>query len=335
MRQRTLSHILVVCLAVLLVAPSLFAQQLEDPDKRAQSGFKFLTVTTDAHAAGMGNAMTAQEMNSSAMFANPATMAWMPAQFSVGVGQTQWIADVTYNAGSAAYNTPVGVFGLMGVMVEYGDFEETVRYNNEAGYLDLGTYSPKASVFGVGYSRGVTDRFAVGAVIKYATQDLGEATLSLDGETPEKKAYKKNVVVYDFGVVYHTGFESLTLAMVARNFSRELEYAEENFELPLSFRVGLSMNLVDLTSLNPNQHSLLLSIDTERPRDYYEQIKIGAEYTFMNMLAVRAGYVTPHDEAGLSAGFGIKDLMGLSVDYAYSDFGIFGAVNRFSVKYQF
>ncbi len=107
------------------------------------------------------------------------------------------------------------------------------------------------------------------------------------------------------GNLYKTGFKSLNLAMGLRNFSRELTYSRESFELPLTFRIGLSMDMLDITPVDPQMHSFLLSIDTERPRDYYENIRIGGEYIFMDIFSVRAGYAFPHDVKGLNAGFGL------------------------------
>ena len=48
-------------------------------------------------------------------------------------------------------------------------------------------------------------------------------------------------------------------------------------------------------------HSFLLSVDTERPRDFAEVIKIGVDYTIMKTLALRAGYVT-HVFRAINAG---------------------------------
>jgi hypothetical protein len=172
--------------------------------------------------------------------------------------------------------------------------------------------------------------------VKYVTQNLDKATVELDDAgAPVRKAYSKNVVAVDFGVIYNTGFRSLKLAMNARNFSQEVTYAEENFELPLVFRIGLSMDLVDLVPLNENVHSILFSIDTERPRDYYEQAKIGLEYTLLDMFSFRAGYITPTDVQGINFGVGLKSIAGFNVDYSYSDYGVFDGVNRFSINFGF
>jgi len=55
----------------------------------------------------------------------------------------------------------------------------------------------------------------------------------------------------------------------------------------------------------------------------------------MDVLSLRAGYVMPSDEKGISLGAGlqteISDL-GFRFDYAYTRFGRFGNVNRLSVN---
>lgn len=305
----------------------------------AQTGMKFLNVSLDARAASMGDAMTAQVTSSSAMFYNPAGMAYMQQHADITLGQTQWIANVQYNMAGLAYSTGVGVFGIFGVMVNYGDFLETIRADNERGYMDVGTITPTASAIGVSYARALTNRFAVGANVKYAAEDFGKSTVRLDDSgNPVEKQFDVNTVALDFGILYKTGFKSLNLAMGLRNFSRELTFSQESFELPLTFRIGLSMNLLDLTAMNPEIHSLSLSIDTERPRDYYENIRIGGEYVFMNLISVRAGYVFPHDTKGLNAGLGLSSKMGsvgFRFDYAYSQYDTFGSVNRLVLGFNF
>jgi len=113
------------------------------------------------------------------------------------------------------------------------------------------------------------------------------------------------------------------IAMSARNFSESLKYAEEAFELPLTFRMGVSGDLIE---------NLSVSFVNERPRDYFSTTRVGVEYNLMNMLAVRAGYVTPTDEAGINLGVGFQ-VAGFSVDVAYTDFGVFDPVTRVGVQF--
>jgi hypothetical protein len=71
------------------------------------------------------------------------------------------------------------------------------------------------------------------------------------------------------------------------------------------------------------------------PAGLSRAIKVGGEYLFMDVLSLRAGYVMPSDEKGISLGAGlqteISDL-GFRFDYAYTRFGRFGNVNRLSVN---
>ena len=78
--------------------------------------------------------------------------------------------------------------------------------------------------------------------------------------------------------------------------------------------------------------NLSLSFVNERPRDYFSTTRVGFEYSLMGMLAVRAGYVTPTDEAGINLGVGFQ-VAGFNVDVAYTDFGVFDPVTRVGVQF--
>ncbi|MDP6038552.1 MAG: PorV/PorQ family protein, partial [Candidatus Latescibacteria bacterium] len=170
-------------------------------ERRAQTGFKFLSVSPDARAAGMGDAYTAMKLASTAMFYNPASMAYFDRKVHVAAGQIKWIADVDYNMGSVAFSTNWGIFGLSMVAVDYGDFERTVRADTELGFLDVGTYSPSAWAFGLGYAKAITDRFSVGGNVRIAKQSLGAGPISLQGTTPVTKDFSEKSTIVDF---FHT-----------------------------------------------------------------------------------------------------------------------------------
>lgn len=341
------------CLLVLtlLAAPLARGQdqgfQETDVEKSSQTNFKFLSMSVDPRAAAMGDAATAQEFASSvALFYNPATMADFKGVTHLAVMQTKWIADIRYNAASLAFRPLDGKFGIFGlslVAVDYGDLEGTVRDGTSpSGFYNTGIFSPTAMVVGLGYARALSDRFAVGGNVKYAYQDLTTVPVNFgpSGNVGDyvSKDYNIGTTVFDFGVLYKTGFRSLNFAMSVRNFSQELKYEQENFELPLTFRIGVSMDLVDLTSLDPSMHALHVAVDANRPRDFAEQIKVGGEYVFMDVFALRAGYTYPTDLEGLSAGIGLQPhfgSFGFSFNYAYTSFEVFDAVHRMGVQLSF
>jgi hypothetical protein len=309
--------------------------------KLAQTGMKFLNVSTDARNAGMAGAITSLYSGSSAMFYNPASMAEIDKIADVTLSQTNWIADINYIAASVAvqpFDTYMGVFGVSVVAVDYGEFQQTIRSDNEKGFIDIGTYSPSAIAIGVGYARSLSEKFSIGGNIKYVRQSLiGDGVVGLlDAGAYETEKFEESVFAFDFGLIYQTGYKSLNLGMSVRNFSEEIKYIEDGFQLPIIFQLGMSMNLFDLLEYDPNEHSFLFSVDASHPRDYEEQIFIGGEYTFINTFSIRSGYNFPRDDGGFSAGIGLKhELQGIlvSVDYAYSEWSIFKDVHRFSIRF--
>jgi hypothetical protein len=208
------------------------------------------------------------------------------------------------------------------------------------GYRDTGIFSPSAFAVGLAYSNVLSDRFSFGVHVKYASQDLGSALVEdPDSETCSgSKSYSEGVIAFDFGTIYRTGFKSLAFAMSVQNFSREVRFESEGFQLPLVFNIGISMDMMDIISPDTEDHSFVLAVDANHPRAAPEQVMIGGEYIFMNVLALRAGYHHNVDEHDISLGAGLQLEYGdrggrIALDYAYTPFGIFDYVQRFTFKF--
>ncbi|MGB3544906.1 PorV/PorQ family protein, partial [Rubrivirga sp.] len=208
----------------------------------------------------------------------------------------------------------------------------------EAGFRDLGTFSPTAFAIGLGYARTVTDRFSVGGQAKYVTQDIGAVASSATEEGGVlREDISENVLAFDFGVMYDTPFPGLAFAVSARNFSQEAAFGEgESFQLPLTLQIGAALDTGGLTGLDPSLHRLVLAVDAEDPYDFASQIEAGGEYTFANTLSLRAGYVFPSDVQSVSLGAGIRQSLGgvgFGADYSYSAMSEFDAVHRVAVRF--
>jgi hypothetical protein len=324
----------------LVVAAVLFGSSFaQERQKLAQTGLKFLSVSMDPRSSAMGDAVSAVLHNSTGMLYNPSTMSEMEGLFDFSFGTTRWIADINYIYGTAALNLfdgDYGVFGLSLVAVDYGEFLGTIVAPNDDGYLDVGTFKPTAISVGLGYATQLSEKFSIGGNVKYVRQSMGTAIVGFDDKG--NKISEKNAVdamAFDFGILYHTGFKSLNFGMSIRNFSAELRYKEEGFQLPLTFKIGMSINAFDLIEIDRNMHSLLVAVDASHPRDYPEQVFLGLEYMFMNTLVFRGGYAFPMDEQEFSAGVGLRQELAdikFAVDYGYTPFGIFDNVHRISIN---
>ena len=302
-------------------------------EKLAQTGFQFLSVAQDARAAGMGNTYTTAEGTPNSLFYNPAGLAKMDGLIAINANSFNWIADIKYISASMAFNPQEGLYGVLGIsvqLVDYGEFQGTVPWANEQGFIDTETFEPSAMAIGLGYSRILSDRFVVGGQIRYVSQALGRNAIPGEGT----KRNVADVLSFDFGTIYHTGFRSLAFGMSVRNFSKETKFEEVGFQLPLTFKIGFSFEPLELLEIEPEQHQVLMLLDAVHPRSYPEYISIGAEYGFIETFFIRGGYISNQEEYGFTAGFGIHKF-GVSIDYAYTPFGVFANVHRFSLGFNY
>jgi hypothetical protein len=342
-----MKRILLVLVSVALTL-SLFAPVCYSQAKLAQTGFAFLGVGTDARATGMGEAFTTMEGSSAALLYNPAGLAGLTTTMDLSINRMNWIADIKYLSGSAAFAPSEGKYGTFGVSVmtiDYGQFNFTRVANNEQGYVDIdGWPKPTAFVVGLGYGKALSNQFSVGGQVKYVSQSLGKSyvpvyTTTTDAAGKSKtdtviteRDYTLGTLAFDFGTTYKTGLKSLAFGVAINNFSREIKYERESFQLPLSFKIGLSMNVMDFMPSMSEDHSFYLSIDANHPRSYAEYLNIGGEYVFSKMISLRVGYITHHPDYGLTAGFGVQKF-GIGIDYSYMPHKVFDSIQRLSVKF--
>jgi hypothetical protein len=194
--------------------------------------------------------------------------------------------------------------------------------------------TPSAYAVGIGYAKALSDKFSIGCQIKYVNQDLGPAVKSLSSteNSVTMSSNELSALAFDFGTVYHTGFRSLAFGMSIQNFSREVSFVEESFQLPLTFNIGVSMNLAQVLPENMQEQHFLLTVDAVHPRSHPELVKFGFEYKYLDILALRLGFISNTDEQSVSYGVGVQQF-GFVFDYAYTPFGVFDKVQRFTVRF--
>lgn len=343
--RHTSYRILLAALCLTLAAGALQAQ----PVKYAQAGMKFLTLDVGGRMAALGGTHATVSGGASAMFANPAGLAMLEGG-DVLLSTTSWIADIKHYGGGAAFRVGnIGTFGVSVVSMDYGEFRRTSVYQGtdpdlrQDGYIDEGTFTVAEYAVGVTYARQITSQFYVGGQIKYAHQDLGSVAISdLVNGTIEVVDNKLGNLAFDFGTLFYPGFEDLRFGVSIRNFSNQADYYDQRFELPLTFDVGLAMNLLNLlpSAAGESSRSVLnVGVDWLHPRDFSERVHIGAEYGFMDAIFLRGGYKFNYDSEGLTAGVGVKvgtGGIGLKADYAYGRTDeFFGALHRVGIGLRF
>jgi hypothetical protein len=314
-------------------------------EKVATTSFQFLKVMPGARLCAMGEAFTAVKSGSDAVFYNPAALTNVE-RLDVGADYLDWFLDIKHYAFSAAYSLPgLGTLGFQTVFTDVGEIRVTTV--DALDFVDgvyLGytgeTINPGATVFGISFARDLTDKFTFGVTAKYAREDLGVKSTG--------------VAMYDAGLIYDTGFKSLSIGAAVRHFGPEVKFYDEvdlprydaaldstfympytgkSYPLPQTFNIGISANLISGGDafLHSDNHSLLLAADMVQPRDYDQQYNIGLEYGFNEIFFLRGGYKMEYDEESYSFGFGLA-YDNYRIDYAFNDFGEYlDSVHRFSI----
>jgi hypothetical protein len=322
-----------ICVSVSAVSGQRVTPGIDAPpfERVGQSGFQFLHLPTVARNAALANIGGLTNSDVSAVFSNPACIVDIP-KMDASFSRLDYVADITYMTVAVATN--LGNLGVIGLHVASLDAGELIRtentYDADFDIGDLGTFEAGDMLYGLSYARSVTDRLSIGA-------NFGKIEERLDSTHVDNWNL-------DFGLFFHTGFRSLTLSMVARNFGPDAEFTgfsevyglPQNVRMPLDFQMGISYNLIDDTNGGP--HKLTGYLEGTHPNDSQERIHAAFEYTFLNAFSLRGGYKFNYDEQGLTLGGGLNfSLRSVSgrIDYAYLDYGLLSTVHLFTVGFGF
>ena len=332
--------------------PKRLDELSEDWKRTGQAAMPFLAKGAGARLMAMGDAGIALTGDASALFYNPAGIAHVENR-SLMLGSMAWLLDTQIHSGAFAINLgELGVLGVSGMFFDYGDpIQGTViDATVEAGYRDTDEFNPTEFVVGIGYARRISDEFAVGGQVKYAYQDLlgGGLKTSIAYQDPdaptgwvqEEHDAKQGVLAFDIGTIYNTGFRDLMLAMSFRNFSSEVKYEREPFDIPLTFRFGITGDVFSLLGQQLGNMDLAFHIDYLHPRDWGERMNVGLEYNFNDLVYVRGGYKVNYSSEGLCLGGGLNlnlPMGAVRIDYAYKDTqeSLFDAVHVYSLNLDF
>ena len=301
--------------------------------KLAQTGFQFLSVSADARGGGMGDALTTFHTGSASLFFNPAGLSRQQGLLDINFSSNNWIADIQHQALSLSFNPRNGQYGVFGITfhnVDYGELQGTMVWDNEQGFIDTEVFKPAAMAMGAGYGRALSENFSVGGQVKKAYQYLGRSVVPTSDTSQVVQKNIASALAFDFGTIYQTGWHGFTFGMSVRNFSDETQYAYDGFQLPLTFRIGGSIDILSFVPSFAEKQSLLIAVEALHPRSYPERLNLGLEYSFMEIGYLRLGYLFNYDERNLTYGVGCN-LGPLKIDYALTPFGVFDSVNRISI----
>ena len=303
--------------------------------------FQFLKVMPDAHGTGMGDAVTSTINNANAAFYNPAGLTGVD-KLDLSFSSYKYFFDVKTTSISLAYK--MGLYGTLGfhfINTDIGKIEVTSV--DHLGFSDDGTYnpgltgetiSPNQMVAGLSLAKSLTDKFSFGVTSKYVREDLVMA--SADG------------FVFDFGLVYKTGYRSIQTSAVIRNFGPEISFSDdeittnnsdfESYPPPQTLVIGVSGFIISSASpmfFRSEEQSLRAAFEIVGPRDYGQQYNTGLEWGYQDLLFIRTGYKFNYDTQGINFGMGVR-INNFRGDYSYASYGKYlSNIHRISTGIEF
>ncbi|MBN1300165.1 MAG: PorV/PorQ family protein [Melioribacteraceae bacterium] len=305
-------------------------------NKVGRTSLQFLKIGVGGRESAMGEACIANPQNINSLFWNPAGLTQLE-NFQVSFHYTKWFIDLGVIGAAAGVNLgDFGVIALNYIYLDYGNLEEAL-VTSPTGGLDTRTgrnFTGKDMSLGFAYAKKFTDKLSIGVNLRYLREDLFR--------------YSTDLISFDVGSFYDTGWKGIRLAMSAQNFSTQArwlhtgEKARQTYELPLLFRIGWSIDLMGGEDVflggDPKQHKLTMNMDAIHSNDYAERLNIGIEYVFLSRFFLRGGYRFNVDEGELSAGIGmnanVSDYI-IQFDYSYTEYDFLDSPHRFSLLFSF
>ena len=317
--RKVLLSIICVLVAITLTSPAVFSQA-----KVGTTGAQFLELGVSSRAMAMGEAYTAVVDDISAVYYNPAALTSLYGREATFT-YVSMPADVGF--GFAAIGLPLesvgGVIGIAVYSLSSGEIIETTYGSGVVSQTISGTgrtFSWKDLALSFSYGRYLTDRFSLGFSVKFLHEAIPDKT--------------SNGWAADVGTLYDTGFRGFKIGMVITNFGGDMRFDRVDYPLPINFKFGASINVVEQVD-----HFVTFAAEGWHPSDNLEKYNAGVEYTFKDMVSLRAGGRFNYDVDGLTAGGGLRlpfnEDQEIRIDYAYQDFGILTEVHRFTLSFAF
>lgn len=323
---------LALALLALTTAPGSARAQFGS-QREGTSSATFLRIGVGARAQGMGGTFVAVADDPSAVFWNPAGLASLQSR-EVQVSHVDWPAEVNFDhltvvLPSRRLGGSIGLqFGVLATRIQETTDLQPFGTGNEFTYSDV--------IAGACFARRWTDKLLVGAGAKYVREDLGS---QVGGPVT-------NAVLFDAGSIFYLGLGSIRIAAALTNFGPVMrpngqyvspysgeQRSYDGFDPPMTFRFGAAFEPIETAT-----QRVTASFEMGQPADNQLQMQAGAEWSYHRMFALRMGYNASTEILRFSAGAGfiarVSSLRG-SFDYAYTDAGVLGAVNRISLGLRF
>ena len=299
----------------------------------SQAAVLNLLIEPGAKQAGMGEAYSAIADDASAGYYNPAGLAFQDKnRKNLQFMHMNWLpslADDMYYEylGYAQHAEGWGNFAFNIIYFNMGEQFRTTSVSSEI----IGTFHSFELVASGSYGATMTENLSLGLTLKAIYSKLAD-----EGQEAEQGKGIGTSFALDFGAMYKTKIEGLTLSTVIHNLGPKISYIDVTQADPLPLHVVFGAAYIPIEN---EFNKLTFVMDIYKPLvrrhgsafealykgwtdedNEFEQVdfKVGTEYVYNNFMALRAGYTYDKDGELKSPTFGVGIIYDrLDVDIAY------------------
>ncbi|MEK7812217.1 MAG: PorV/PorQ family protein, partial [Candidatus Desantisbacteria bacterium] len=277
-----------------------------------KDGAAFLKIGVGARAAGMGNGFSAIADDTSAIFYNPAGLVHISSP-CISTMYNQWIGGLMH--GAITYVNPCFKQSAIGIGAVYLGTNGIPRYEKIDSLTQTGEYRAYDASFNCAYAFHFTRGISLGINVKGIQEKI-------DNE-------EAGGFAIDFGQLYHTPIEGLSLSTVVQNVGPDMRFKDAEYKLPTCYKLGIAYRFPD--------YPLLMGCDWSKPLHDKWKINAGFECKILNTVALRGGFDSQLFEdlngGGLNLGFGFP-IGPYTIDYALVPTKRMGNTHRMSIGMQ-
>lgn len=342
---------------------SSFSLSAGNDDRAGEAGASELLINPWARSSGWGGANTASSMGLEAINLNVSGLAFVD-NTELLFSHVNYLsgADISINSFGVAKNLgEYSVLAITAMSMDFGDIEITEVNLPDGGN---GTYSPSFLNVGISYAKAFSNSIYGGITVRVVSESIADATASgvtFDGGvryvTGENDRIKFGISLRNVGPTMKYEGNGLSFEGEVPETETELTVKQRSsdFEIPSLVNIGASYDffLTALDSVGERlvaDHRLTVAGTFTSNSFTQDQIRVGAEYAFIEKFMIRAGYVYENsiqDEfltrtaaTGLSAGATVEVPLGQSgstfgVDYSYRSTRSFSGSHSIGVRFNF
>ena len=266
-------------IAVFMMASALSAVAQEGDIKDTEfnplvTGVTSLSIAPDARGASMGDLGAATEADANSQFWNPSKYAFAYSQAGVSLSYTPWLRklvnDIYLANLSGYYKVGGGDNQAVSASLRYFSLGEV-----SMGEESLATINPFEMAVDAGYSRKLSEKFAMGVVLRFIYSDLGYNSSMNTGESTAATAFAADISGFytTYPIIgrnecqWSLGFNLSNIgSKVSYNKGNDPAYLPANLKLGTAFTFPLAEGNNLTLALDANK---MLVPAKPRQQDYY------------------------------------------------------------------